>query len=58
MGYNPYSFFQSDVVVWNGLIILFGAASPFISEGDSLRKANELETVKHSSAPDQSPYIN
>lgn len=56
MNYNPYSFISTDIIVWNGVIGQFGSFSPFINEGDSLRKANDEELKNYKSSPDKSPY--
>jgi hypothetical protein len=56
MNYNPYSFISTDVIVWNGVIGQFGSFSPFINEGDNLRKANDEELKNYKSSPDKSPY--
>lgn len=56
MNYNPYSFSPHDVIAWNGIVGFYGVLSPYISEGDNMRRANDSEMQSHSSAPDKSPY--
>lgn len=51
MEYNPYSFFHTDIIVWNGIVVQYGSVSHLIVEGDNIRKANELETKAHNVAP-------
>ena len=46
--YNPYSFFHTDIIVWNGIISQYGSVSPLICEGDNLRRANEKEVQLYS----------
>jgi hypothetical protein len=56
MNYNPYSFSPSDVIAWNGIIGFYGVLSPYIAEGDNMRRAHDYEVKSHNSAPDKSPY--
>ena len=41
--HNPYSFFPTDIVVWNGIIAQYGTISPFVDEFDSIKKASERD---------------
>lgn len=56
MYHNPFSFISTDIVVWNGLIVLFGSIFFLTSETDELRVATEEEVKLHKSAPKNSPY--